>query len=235
MSSYDVTAEFYDLLQASRYRETARRLLDRWLGEPVVGVVDMGAGTGIATEQLARRCAVTVHAVEPAPSMRAILLSRLAGRSDLLPRVRVHDRPAGRLRLHRVADFAWCLNVLPSLTADDRAATLGALADAMVPAGRLLVQRPPSEMGRDRADLPTWCLGGDAYGGEVLCERIDAGRIRWCFIYRVSRDDVLIREHAETFDGYLVPAAAFTRELAEAGFVPEDTDAPDVVIARRIG
>lgn len=107
---YAATAEFYDLLQATGYLAVAERLLDRWLGVPQLGVLDIGAGTGIATALLAGRCDVTVHAVEPAANMRAVLLSRLAGRTDLLERVRVHAGPAQRLGLRQVADAANCLN-----------------------------------------------------------------------------------------------------------------------------
>jgi len=84
MRSYEVTAEFYDLLQATRYVQRADAVLSRWLGRPRVGALDVGAGTGLATELLAKRCDVTVHAVEPTRSMRTVLLSRLAGRPELL-------------------------------------------------------------------------------------------------------------------------------------------------------
>ncbi|MFD0592531.1 hypothetical protein ACFQZ4_08155 [Catellatospora coxensis] len=43
--AYAVTAEFYDLLQATEHLAVTGRLLDRWLGSPEVGVLDVGAGT----------------------------------------------------------------------------------------------------------------------------------------------------------------------------------------------
>jgi SAM-dependent methyltransferase len=232
--SYSVTAEFYDLLQATAFLATAERLLDRWLGTPRVGVLDIGAGTGLATGIFARRCAVTVHAIEPAAGMRTVMLSRLAGRPEMLSRVRVHARGLQDLGLSRVADFAWCLNTMGTLSEADRAAGLAALATAVVRGGTLVVQRPPAEPGPERADLPSWELGGDVYGGEVTCTPTGPKFVEWRFTYRVARGGVLIREESETFAGHLATEAEFAEQLGTAGFTPVDTDEPDIVIAHRV-
>ncbi|GAA1421342.1 class I SAM-dependent methyltransferase [Catellatospora coxensis] len=231
--AYAVTAEFYDLLQATEHLAVTGRLLDRWLGSPEVGVLDVGAGTGLATNQLARRCSVTVHAVEPAASMRAVLLSRLAGQAEVLPRVRVYARNVQDLGLTGVADFAWCLNTMAGLDRSERAAALRALARALVPGGRLVVQRPPTRAAADRRDLPSWRLGGDLYTGEVSTTPVGADRVRWRFSYRVSRDGALVREETEVFDGHLATESGFDAELTEAGFTVVGADEPDIVVARR--
>jgi len=235
MRSYDVTAEFYDLLQATEFVGITERLLARWLGAPRVGVLDVGAGTGLATGLLARRCRVVVHAIEPAAPMRAILLSRLAGRADILGHVRVHARPVQQLGLARVADFALCLNTMASLDPEAQAEALAALATALVRGGTLVVQRPPAEPGPDRAELPAWSLGGDTYSGEVVCTQVAAERVAWRFTYRVSRGDALIREETETFDGYLATLEDFRARLASTGFTVTGTDDPEIMIARRVG
>ena len=234
MHSYEITAEFYDILQATRYVQRADMILDEWLGRPLVGVLDVGAGTGLATELLAKRCAVTVHAVEPTRSMRTVLLSRLAGRPDLLEHVRVHARPIQDLGLQRVADFGLCLNTMGTLDRDERAGALAALAEALIPDATLVLQRPPDAPGRAHAALAAWQLGGDVYSGEVTCTRSRPGAIEWRFTYRVTRDDVVIRQEIEAFDGFLVSADEFDAELDNAGFVVTDVDDHDVVIARRI-
>jgi SAM-dependent methyltransferase len=230
---YQVTAEFYDLLQATRLDGLAQRLLGRWLGSPKVGVIDAGAGTGLVTAMLAGRCDVTVHAIEPAAQMRAILLSRLAGHPDELARVRVHARGIEELGLREVADFAWCFNTLACLDKDARAGALAALARAMVRGGTLVLQRPPTHLGPPRADLPRLELGGDVYSGEVVCTELAADRVQWRFVYRVSRGDALIREATEAFTGYLASEAEFGQQLDDAGFTTVAADEPDVIIARR--
>jgi SAM-dependent methyltransferase len=235
MRSYETTAEYYDLLQAARYVQRADGLLSRWLGRPRVGALDVGAGTGLATELLAKRCGVTVHAVEPTRSMRTVLLSRLARHPELLDHVRVHARPIQDLGLRRVADFGLCLNTMGTLDRDERSDALAALADALTSDATLVLQRPPAAPGRAHTALPAWSLGGDVYSGEVTCTEGRPGAIEWRFTYRVTRDDAVIREEAETFDGFVVAAGDFDGEMGDAGFVVTDVEDHDVVVARRSG
>lgn len=230
---YAVTAEYYDLLQAREYLGVAERLAERWLGEPRVGVLDAGAGTGLSTVVFAHACDVVVHAIEPAAPMRTVLLSRLAGRPELADRVRVYACGMQELGLTGVADSAWCLNTMASLDRSDRADGLAAIRTALVPDGVLVVQRPPAAMPPASAMLPPWRLGGDLYGADVTCEPVAPGRIRWRFAYRVSRDGKVLREAAEEFDGFLVAAEQFDAEVRAAGFEPFETDEPDIVVARR--
>lgn len=235
MAAYDVTAEFYDVLQAPRYLRTAERLLDHWLAEPRIGVLDVGAGTGLATRLLARRTQVVVHAVEPSAQMRAVLLSRLAGHADLSSRVRVHAVPVQRLDLCGAADFALCLNTMGMFAVADRRAAMSSLARALVPGGTLVVQRPPESIRFGVKELPTWGLGGDTYGGEVATAAAGEGIVEWRFVYRVSRGGAVVREETETFTGYLVTAAAFGAELEAAGFTLIGEDRPHIAVARRYG
>ncbi|MDI1461503.1 class I SAM-dependent methyltransferase [Catellatospora sp. KI3] len=230
---YAVTAEFYDLLQADGQLAVVDRLADRWFGRPRVGVLDVGAGTGLAVFRFAQRCELPVHAVEPAASMRAVLLSRLATRPDLRPRVRVHAAGVQELGLRGVADFGWCLNTMGGLGGPARRRALAALAEALVPGGVAVVQRPPATARGDRRSLARVELGGDVYTGDVTSMPVGAAGVRWCFRYRVVRDGELVRQETETFDGHLVSAELFDAELLRAGLAPVGADSPDVVVVRR--
>jgi SAM-dependent methyltransferase len=231
MRSYDVTAEFYDVLHASRYVRSTRRVLDRWLGTPTVGVIDVGAGTGLGTSLLTARCHVDVHAVEPSRAMRAVLLSRLAGQPDVLSRVHVHTCLVQDLNLHRAADFVLCLNTMGTLDREARAAALAALHRAVVPGGRLVVEAPPARLPTDVHQLPSWTLGDQRYGGTVSTRDAGAGRFTWHFDYRVTNGDALVRSEHESFPGYLVPD--FEPELTDAGFAVTERDG-DLFIASRV-
>jgi SAM-dependent methyltransferase len=232
---YEVTAEFYDVLHSARYLRQTQALLDRWLGTPRLGVIDVGAGTGLGTALLARRCDVPIHAIEPSRSMRAVLLSRLAGQEELLSRVHVHPCGVQALNLHRQADFALCLNTMGTLDAGERADALTSLARAMVDGGRLVVQRPPTHVETSRALLPSWKLGDETYGGEVTSTPVGEGVMEWRFTYRVTRGDVVVRREQETFRGHTAPPDAFAEELRRAGFTVVGTAEPDVVVAARAG
>jgi SAM-dependent methyltransferase len=234
VENYTATAEFYDLLQATQHLALAKRLARRWLGRPAVGVLDVGAGTGLATAMLAHVVQVPVHAIEPAAPMRSVLLSRLAGRPELLAHVRVHARPVQELDLRGVADAALCLNTMGCLDSAERAAALAAIRTALVPGAVLIVQRPPDAVGPERRPLPAWHLGGDVYGGEVLTTPEGSGRVRWSFVYRVRRGSDVLREVSEDFTGYLTALDDFVAELGRAGFAPTAADEPDIVIAYAI-
>lgn len=68
-------------------------------------VVEIGAGTGIATQPLAE-CGLTVHAVEPAPELATLARGKLQGRASFISG-RFEECPL-RHRAHLVAAFnAW--------------------------------------------------------------------------------------------------------------------------------
>jgi len=228
--SYAVTAEFYDLLQADEFGRLAERLTRRWLGTPQFGVLDVGAGTGLATVLLAEKSAVVVHAVEPSGPMRAVLLSRLAGTPHLLPRIRVHAAGVQDVGLRAEADFAWCVNTMACLDREERAAGLAAIRAALVPGGRLVVQRPPHRV-EQPWELPSRRLGDELYAGRVTCAEAGPGRAQWRFTYRVTCGDTLVREARESFDVYLAEPWEFDGELRAAGFDPIAQDEPEIVIA----
>ncbi|NUT19839.1 MAG: class I SAM-dependent methyltransferase [Hamadaea sp.] len=228
--SYAVTAEFYDLLQADEFRRLAERLIRRWLGTPEVGVLDVGAGTGLATALLAEQAGVVVHAVEPAGAMRAVLLSRLAGQPHLLNRVRVHAVGVQHVGLKAVADFAWCVNTMACLDPLERAEGLAAMRAALVLGGRLVVQRPPHRL-EPPWELPSRRLGDDLYTGQVTCADAGPGKALWRFVYRVTRDDHVVREARESFEVHLAEPWAFADELRAAGFDPIAQDEKEIVVA----
>jgi SAM-dependent methyltransferase len=234
-ASYEVTAEFYDVLHASSYVRITEGLLDRWLGSPAVGVIDVGAGTGLGTFLLAERSDVPVHAVEPAAPMRAVLLSRLAGKPELLSRVHLHTCPAQDLPLVGAADFALCCNTMGTLPAESRTEVLAALARALVPGGRLVVERPPTSPTPTVHQLPSWRLGDEVYGGSVSVDDNGDATLTWRFEYEVTNADVVVRSAHESFTGYVVAADEFEASVTEAGFDIEDIKGDVVSAIRRAG
>ncbi|MGW7584709.1 class I SAM-dependent methyltransferase [Kitasatospora sp. NPDC054768] len=233
---YAVSAEFYDLLQA----ETDRRLAERRFAPAATrarhAVLDVGAGTGIVTEVLLRASSVPVHAVEPAPAMRAALLSRLAHLgADQRARVTVHPEPLAAAGLTAVADLAVASNVIACLDPPTRRATWRAISAALLPGGLLLFDPPPADltggcetMGR----LGPVRVGPDLYSADVT-RRPDRGILRVVFTYRVQRGQELLREAREAFDMWPTPPERLTEELEAARLHVVQAPGSGLVAARR--
>lgn len=144
---YDCSVEYIHLLSAPMWTTMRPRLASALHGvDPAGGpLLDLGAGTGLATDVLLDTLVNDVVAVEPSAALRAVLLARMAGRcgdrltvqpcgaleADLPPRIGGvigmhmigHLPPADRARLRPAvaqrltADAPIVLNVQPPETA----------------------------------------------------------------------------------------------------------------------
>ena len=215
-----MTAEFYDILQA----ESDRRLADRRFADAAsaaqVGIVDVGAGTGIVTEVLLARSAAPIHAVEPSGPMRVALLTRLAGLSaDARARVTVHPGTLQDAGLTRQADLVVCANVAGVVEPPQRRLLWRAAAEALVPGGLLLVEPPPTSVpdAPEQRHLPPVRVGPDTYSAQV-CLRPDRGLLSVAFTYRVERDGQTVRVEHEEFTMWPASTDTVREELREAGF-----------------
>ncbi|SEK47585.1 class I SAM-dependent methyltransferase [Streptacidiphilus jiangxiensis] len=235
-SSYAVSAEFYDILQA----ETDRRLAQRRFAEAAAqarhGVLDVGAGSGVVTEVVLAASGLPVHAVEPAVAMRSALLSRLAHLgADQRARVTVHPEPLDAAGLSEVVDLAIASNVIACLEPATRRATWRAIAAALLPGGLLLFDPPPVRLpdgSRTTARLGPVRVGPDLYSAEVT-ELPDRGILRAVFTYRVERHGRLQREEHECFDMWPAAPELLAGELRDAGLRVVRAPSADLMAARR--
>ncbi|MHA6758604.1 class I SAM-dependent methyltransferase [Streptacidiphilus sp. PAMC 29251] len=224
MDAYTVSAEFYDVLQGRDERERAERLFASPARRARSGIVEVGSGSGLVTQVLARAATVPVHAIEPNPAMRALLMSRLAAApTEHRARVTVHPERVQELWPKQdvpQADLAVCSNVIATLTPDQRHGTWAALARLVCAQGLLLVDPPPCSV-PDRPStkvLPQVAVGDDSYSG-FLSETPESDHIHLEYTYQVHRDGDLLREEREEFDLWPVAGEEMRRELADAGWV----------------
>ncbi|MFC9292902.1 class I SAM-dependent methyltransferase [Streptomyces sp. NPDC057011] len=226
-----MSAEFYDLLHARAYHRHALALAGA-AGAARVGIVEVGAGTGLVTGVLIGASCVPVHAVEPAAAMRAVLLSRLhppvGGSAG--DRVTVHACSALELSLDGQADLAVCLRMAAGLPPEERRALWRALADVLVPGGLLFLDRPPARLPARpvRRSLGEVHLGLDTYGGHVVASAED-GRIRCDYTYLVYRQGRVLRRAQESFLLWPLTREALGEELAEAGLALDGDLPPDLL------
>ncbi|MCC3312334.1 class I SAM-dependent methyltransferase [Nocardia africana] len=196
---YAAAAEFYDLM-ATPYVASVEPALAALLAEvdTIAGpVLDIGAGTGLSTMLVADAVPdARIIAVEPAPAMRAVLLSRLAARKDLRERITV--LPSGFLDTELPAQCSAVvgLGVIGHFDAATRPRVWHALATALVPDGTAVVeiQRPGRvEVSPDRR-YTTARAGLLRYEGWSRAEPVDAESLVWHMTYRTYRDDRLLQE-----------------------------------------
>lgn len=226
-----MSAEFYDVLHAREYHRHALALAGP-AAAARVGIVEVGAGTGLVTDVLIGASTVPVHAVEPAAAMRAVLLSRLhppAGGSAG-HRVTVHACSALDLSLDGAADLAVCLRVAAGLPPEERRALWRTLAAVLVPGGLLFLDRPPARLPDRpaRRSLGEVRLGTDTYGGHVVAYG-DFGRIRCDYTYLVRRQGRVLRRAQESFLLWPLTREALTEELADAGLTLDGALPPDLL------
>jgi SAM-dependent methyltransferase len=219
---YAVTAEFYDILQAETDQRLAEHRFAAAADAARVGIVDVGAGTGIVTEVLLSRSTVPIHAVEPSAPMRVALLSRLAAMTaDKRARVTVHPDPLQDAGLHRMADLVVCSNVAGVLDPAQRRALWRAIATVLVPGGSLLLEPPPETVPDSpiSRDLPPVRVGPDVYSARV-CTRPDRGLLSVTFTYKVERDAKALRTETEEFTMWPASHSAICAEVRESGLEP---------------
>jgi len=234
--AYAISAEFYDVLQAERDGARVHQLYSGDVGNARLGVLDVGAGTGRVTLMSLMESRVPVHAVEPARSMRSVLMTHLASMPACLrTRVTVHPHMLGEAALHGVADVAVCHNTIACLHPASRRALWPAIATALVPEGVLLVQLPPAHLPHHETthDLPTQRVGQHEYGGRMVASA-DMNRIRTRFDYWVRNEGGVLREHNETFWMWPASRTQVIGELAKSGFTPLPERADLAVLAVRL-
>src|SRR5690348_13885634 len=101
-------------------------------------ILEVGAGTGLVTASLADWTPAEIFALEPSAAMRAVLLSRLSSRPDLLGQVTVLSGDALSVRLDEPAEAVVMINVVYALEPDYRRRLWPALAAALEPGGLLV-------------------------------------------------------------------------------------------------
>lgn len=84
-----ISVPFYDLLQENGHVPEIRKKLPPLLAGVRRSILEIGSGTGLITTSLADWTPAEIFALEPSAGMRAVLLSRLSSRPELLKRVTV--------------------------------------------------------------------------------------------------------------------------------------------------
>ncbi|GAA0334296.1 Gfo/Idh/MocA family oxidoreductase [Actinoallomurus spadix] len=141
---YTPSAEFFDLVAGGHTATSSGPAVARALAgiDTADGpIVDIGAGTGLVTEAVARALPdAEILACEPATGMRAVLTSRVFGDPDLRRRVTVTDGSAPDLELPDRISAAVLCGVLGHLDTEQRRYLWERLRERLSPGGRVVVE-----------------------------------------------------------------------------------------------
>ncbi|MFH8442077.1 Gfo/Idh/MocA family oxidoreductase [Streptomyces sp. NPDC018026] len=243
-SSYTPSAEFFDLVAAEHTATASAPAVAALLADADLSggpVVDIGAGTGLVTEAVARaRPDAEILACEPAVGMRAVLTSRVFSDPDLRSRVTVTADAAPDLELpDRVSAVLLC-GVLGHLDADGRARLWRRLNRRLAPGALVVVElmqfEEPLTLPETRLATATagrhryeWSFGGAP-------DETEDGVMRLHSTWRVYRDDATEAQR-EVRDSYRWTPFGLKDVAAESGMtvrtLPTRPGAPPLAVLTR--
>ncbi|GAA2605452.1 class I SAM-dependent methyltransferase [Actinomadura fulvescens] len=218
---YAVNAPYYDLIFPAPVRATLEGAL-RTLLPDARTVAEIGPGTGLFTETLARLLGpeAEIFAIEPARIMRAALMTRLAR----LPEANVTVVPDDALdaELDVELDAVVLFNLIMHFGPDDRTRLWRKWAGALRPGGTLIMetQFPQTATPVPETVVPGGGLGRHRYDTVSRADVIDKDRIRWVMTYRTWAGDKPVRAETADFDCYVISDEILAQELTAAGLVP---------------
>lgn len=230
-----ISAPFYDLFHSGGHVPKVRQTLPPLLAGVRRSILEVGAGTGLITTSLADWSPAEIFALEPAVGMRAVLLSRLSSRPELLSRVTVLPCDALSVRLDEPAEAAVMINVMYALEPEYRERLWPVLAASLEPAGLLVFTwrdgGPPAP--HSLRELESRRVGRHTYTvwSEILGSDEQAWQAR--YVYRVTDGDTVLAEDEITGYSYRPPWHTLRRELTAAGF--SQADGADGLLAWRLG
>ena len=215
-----ISVPFYDLLQENGHVPEIRKKLPPLLAGVQRSILEIGAGTGLITTSLADWTPAEIFALEPSAGIRAVLLSRLSSRPELLKRVTVLPCDALSVDLDEPTDAVIMINVMYALEPEYRKRLWPMLAAQLAPAGLLVFTwragGPPEP--RPLQELDSRQVGRHTYTvlSEILESDEEAFRAR--YLYRVTEGEKVISEEEITGYAYRPVWDVIQRELVSAGF-----------------
>jgi hypothetical protein len=229
---YADSAEYLHLLSAPMWTALRPRLaLALREVDPAGGpLVELGAGTGLATDVLLDAVGNDVVAVEPSAALRAVLLARLAGRS----RERVTVQPCGALEIdlpRRVGGVVG-MHMVGHLPATDRARLWTAVTERLTAGAPVVLNVQPPEIAAAVPASP-WSgviVGGLTYEGTGQAEPAGPDSVTWRMTYRTRRGDEVLATTTVDYRWWVMSADALAAELTAAGLTA--TVDGDLVVAR---
>ncbi|MFD5055488.1 Gfo/Idh/MocA family oxidoreductase [Streptomyces tendae] len=243
-SPYTPSAEFFDLVAAEHTATASAPAVAALLADADLStgpVVDIGAGTGLVTEAVARaRPDAEILACEPAVGMRAVLTSRVFSDPDLRSRVTVTADAAPDLDLPDQVSVVLLCGVLGHLDAAGRARLWRRLNRRLAHGGLVVVELMQFEepLTLPETRLATATAGRHRYEWSfgAAPDETEDGVMRLHSTWRVYREDATEAER-EVHDSYRWEPFGLKDVVAESGMtartLPTRPGAPPLAVLTR--
>ncbi|MFE6637672.1 Gfo/Idh/MocA family oxidoreductase [Streptomyces tendae] len=243
-SPYTPSAEFFDLVAAEHTATASAPAVAALLADADLStgpVVDIGAGTGLVTEAVARaRPDAEILACEPAAGMRAVLTSRVFSDPDLRSRVTVTADAAPDLDLPDQVSVVLLCGVLGHLDAAGRARLWRRLNRRLAPGGLVVVELMQFEepLTLPGTRLATATAGRHRYEWSfgAAPDETEDGVMRLHSTWRVYREDATEADR-EVHDSYRWEPFGLKDVVAESGMtartLPTRPGAPPLAVLTR--
>jgi SAM-dependent methyltransferase len=241
---YSVSPGYYDLFRAAE-GERALPSVEIFAGyaPPGGAALEIGPGTGRITLAVAERAA-TVCCLERSPTMRAVLLAKLAQRPGLWDKVTVLPGTALDFELGRRFDYVYLAGVLEHVPHAERGKLFATIADHLVPGGiaamdMVLTIPAPDQPEQEVSEIR---LGECRYVYSLQAERLDPDLSKLRLTWRTYRGDDLVASDVVTRLHHMHRPAPVLADLMAAGLhpvepaseaEPKDDADPGVVVVRK--
>jgi trans-aconitate methyltransferase len=223
MSSYAITAQYYDVMAADQHARVDAQIAAMLHGfDTSAGpFVDIGAGTGLTTRVIASALPdAEILAVEQDPSMRAALMTRVCSDSDLRRRVTILPMSILDASLPASISGAVMSAALVHFNSDERALLWRVLARHLAPNGRIVLEiQCPEAIDIPETRMATGRIGRVDYEGYARATRLDDERQSWAITYRALMDGVEIEKQTAHFVCHAANGSRVIEEAAAAGLI----------------
>lgn len=236
MSPYAITAQFYDAIADEPHAGVDQRIGEVLRGLAAVAgpVVDIGAGTGLTARLIAAALPeAEILAVEPDPSMRAALMTRVWSDPDLRRRVTILPMSVLEAPLPPVVSAMVASASLVHFDPTQRRRLWALLGRHLAPDGLAVIEvQCPTAQDLAETRIAAAQVGRVRYEGWARAERLDDERQRWHVRYVSRLSGAEIDRQTAT---YVCWAASVEQVLAEAGEVGLEGDARGELVVLRPG
>ncbi|MDY0202833.1 MAG: class I SAM-dependent methyltransferase [Desulfovibrio desulfuricans] len=237
---YADAGEFYDVM-SGRLWERRKNFLEALshVADVEGAVLDIGAGTGHGVVAAAEVLpGVDIFAVEPSPTMRAVLVSRIMQTEGLQRRVTVIPSTFEAAELPervRAVLFLACIGLMDDAA---RRAFWARLAAHMSPGGLVLfdVMMIDKPQPVEKIHVAEVAMGQNTYHAWAEGIPVDGLREKWVSTYQIVRNNVVILERHAEYTWQTISLDDVAREAEPYGFVferqTEDTMIPSGILRK---